>query len=53
MPKINGHVVCPECASKNVSGLGHGGYAQGSNGFGDKRPLAGYQCNDCKHPWSE
>jgi hypothetical protein len=55
MPKVNGIVVCNSCASKNVTTLGHGGYKQGSNGFGDQRPIVGYQCleSNCKSVWSE
>lgn len=53
MPKIAGIIICPNCASKNILCLGHGGYKQGKNSFGDKATMIGYQCQNCKETWSE
>lgn len=53
MAKVNGHTVCNECASKNVTCLGHGGYKKTGEGYGHEKVVMGYKCNDCKLVWSE
>jgi DNA-directed RNA polymerase subunit M/transcription elongation factor TFIIS len=45
--------ICPECGSNNTMSIGHGGYKQGKNGFGDKTVMIAYQCKDCSFAWSE
>lgn len=33
--KVGVKHICPQCGSSNTQCLGHGGYKQGSNGFGE------------------
>jgi hypothetical protein len=50
----NDQVICDECGSHAIV-LGHGGYKQGYNGFGDKEVVVAYQCSNktCQRVWRE
>ena len=45
--------ICPNCDSNKTMSIGHGGYKQGPNGFGDKITMVAYQCQKCQYAWSE
>lgn len=51
--KVGEKHICPHCGSSSTTSLGHGGYKQGSNGFGDKTTLVAYQCNDYNNTFKE